>query len=162
MWCSYSFQGEAEGFKDMTVILEIFLKWNVFQSSLSVNGLNARVGVLCEDIPPENFWRVWFWLSFANIVCKLEGIWGKRKDGQGGKINKKKNNRPSTWGHFLNNTELRKDSGILLYDSSLMKTFNSLCSLSALPSDLTFSLVASQAEIPSSFRQQFLLMQWGD
>lgn len=141
IWHSHSSPGESEGFKDMTVVLEVFLKWNPFKSSPSLNALSAIPfsGILFENIPLKSFLKRLVLAELCTTVCKLERIWGgKRKGGLGEKVNRKKNSRPSTWGHFLNNIEWRKDSGILLCHNRPMKTLDSLCSLSAVPPDVAF------------------------
>lgn len=99
IWHSHSSPGESEGYKDTTVDLEVFLKWNLFKSSPSLNALSAIPfsGILFENISLKSFLKGLILAEFCSTVCKLLG--GKRKGGPGGvggeEVNRKKNSKPS-------------------------------------------------------------------
>lgn len=80
IWHSHSSPGESEGFKDMTVVLEVFLKRNPFKSSPSLNALSAIPfsGILFENIPLKSFLKRLVLAERCTTVCKLERIWGER------------------------------------------------------------------------------------
>lgn len=80
IWHSHSSPGESEGFKDRTVVLEVFLKWNLFKSSPSLSAWSAIPfsGILFENIPMKSFLKGLILAEFCSAVCKLERIWGER------------------------------------------------------------------------------------